>query len=105
MHMQLASSCLRIPTCLLGPQTIGHSERGASTRSASSPLSHIAVVWSSSTGGPDGLGNRVAAITGSTTESSDGSRSSIQPSNASSSSSSNIHVSWVIVAGRGKVRR
>ena len=30
MHMQLASSCLRIPTCLLGPQTIGHSERGGS---------------------------------------------------------------------------
>ena len=59
-------------SCGTARSAIGHARSGASTRSASSVVSHIAVVCSSSTGGPSGRGSRVAAITGSTTRSSDG---------------------------------
>ena len=88
-------------SCATARSAIGQARSGASTRSASSVVSHIAVVCKSSTGGPSGRGSRVAAITGSTTRSSDGNSSSIQPSSGSRSSSSNIHVSWVIARGSG----
>ena len=86
---------------------------GASTRSASSSVSHMAVVCSSSTGPAGGAtpgcsgtpGRRVAAMTGSTTSSSAGSTSCIHPNNGSRSSSAKVHVSCVIAGAIGQVRR